>query len=266
MTYLFLHHIMHLLMFLSPDSVTFCHIISLFYKFTRFFKFFSVSLWRRANARNVRLYSPYWHYTNLFIFPFPFSSLSLAVNDDYRMVCYRMGLRLSGIAVTAGLPQKEKCAFGSNNTGRNWTEFWFVVFKSWSFLGGRSPNVGGPAARAPSAPLLIRSWGSWANNPVITCDIHTCVYARVYWFLFRTCERKTCIKSTINIRFLNILFPCWTYVLCINCYYYIYIFSTFKGTKHNIGKRHQFNCPEGDVGKVVSRLFQRRYNQIWSLL
>ena len=42
----------------------------------------------------------------------------------------------------------------------------------------------------------------------------------------------------------------------------IYIFSTFKGTKHNIGKRHQFNCPEGDVGKVVSRLFQRRYNQI----
>ena len=28
------------------------------------------SLWRRANARNVRLYYPYWHYTNLFIFRF----------------------------------------------------------------------------------------------------------------------------------------------------------------------------------------------------
>ena len=30
----------------------------------------SVSLWRRANARNVRLYSPYWQYTDLFIFRF----------------------------------------------------------------------------------------------------------------------------------------------------------------------------------------------------
>ena len=29
-----------------------------------------VSLWRRANARNVRLYYPYWQYTILFIFRF----------------------------------------------------------------------------------------------------------------------------------------------------------------------------------------------------
>ena len=29
--------------------------------------FKSVSLWRRANARNVRLYYPYWRYTDLFI-------------------------------------------------------------------------------------------------------------------------------------------------------------------------------------------------------
>ena len=29
---------------------------------------FSVSLWRRANARSVRLYYPYWQYTDLFIF------------------------------------------------------------------------------------------------------------------------------------------------------------------------------------------------------
>ena len=29
-----------------------------------------VPLWRRANARNVRLYYPYWQYTDLFIFRF----------------------------------------------------------------------------------------------------------------------------------------------------------------------------------------------------
>ena len=29
-----------------------------------------VSLWRRANAGNVRLYYPYWRYTNFFIFRF----------------------------------------------------------------------------------------------------------------------------------------------------------------------------------------------------
>ena len=35
MTYLFLHLIMHSLLFLSPDWFTFCHVPSLLYKFTR---------------------------------------------------------------------------------------------------------------------------------------------------------------------------------------------------------------------------------------
>ena len=39
MTYLFLHLIMHLLLFLSPDWLTFCHVI-ISYKFTRFFIYF----------------------------------------------------------------------------------------------------------------------------------------------------------------------------------------------------------------------------------
>ena len=33
-------------------------------------KHFSVSLWRGANTRNVRLYYPHWQYTDLFIFRF----------------------------------------------------------------------------------------------------------------------------------------------------------------------------------------------------
>ena len=41
-----------------------------------------VSLWRRANARNVRLYYPYWQYTNLFIFRF------------VSLLCIRSTLRL----------------------------------------------------------------------------------------------------------------------------------------------------------------------------
>ena len=41
--------------------LTFCH--SVLY-------LFSVSLRRRADARNVRLYYPYWQYTDLFIFQF----------------------------------------------------------------------------------------------------------------------------------------------------------------------------------------------------
>ena len=32
--------------------------------------FSSVSLWRRANARNIRLYYPYWQYIHLFVFRF----------------------------------------------------------------------------------------------------------------------------------------------------------------------------------------------------
>ena len=41
-----------------------------------------VSLWRRANARNVRLYYPYWQYTDHFIFQFIYTayiSLSLTL-------------------------------------------------------------------------------------------------------------------------------------------------------------------------------------------
>ena len=41
-----------------------------------------VSLWRRANARNVRLYYPYWQYTNHFIFRF------------VSLLCLRSALRL----------------------------------------------------------------------------------------------------------------------------------------------------------------------------
>ena len=43
---------------------------------------FSVSLWRRANARNVRPYYPYWQYTDLFIFRF------------VSLLCLRSTLRL----------------------------------------------------------------------------------------------------------------------------------------------------------------------------
>ena len=75
MTYLFFNLIMHyyafvvvsltwLVYFLSHDY--FSDINSLV-----FFKFY-VSLWRGANARNVRVYNPYQQYTNLFIFPFVF--------------------------------------------------------------------------------------------------------------------------------------------------------------------------------------------------
>ena len=34
------------------------------------YMYLPVSLWRRANARNVRPYYPYWQYTDLFIFRF----------------------------------------------------------------------------------------------------------------------------------------------------------------------------------------------------
>ena len=38
------------------------------YKNGKVFNATRVSLWRRANARNVRLYYPYWQYTDHFIF------------------------------------------------------------------------------------------------------------------------------------------------------------------------------------------------------
>ena len=54
-----------------------------------FLNLFSVSLWRRANARNVRLYYPYRQYTDLFIFRFIFRFVSL--------LCLRSTLRLFSV-------------------------------------------------------------------------------------------------------------------------------------------------------------------------
>ena len=44
-------------------------------KFTRFLNLIYVSLGRRANVRNVRLYYPFWQYINISIFQFRFVSL-----------------------------------------------------------------------------------------------------------------------------------------------------------------------------------------------
>ena len=63
-----LYIIMHLLLFLSPDWLTFCHMIISPFTIHLFFYLFSVSLWRRANARNFRLYYPYWQYTPTFLY------------------------------------------------------------------------------------------------------------------------------------------------------------------------------------------------------
>ena len=76
MTYLFLHPIMHLLLFLSPDSLS--------YKFTRFFYFICLSL-TKGQCSNVRLYYPYWQYADLFIFRF------------VSLLCLRSTLRLFNI-------------------------------------------------------------------------------------------------------------------------------------------------------------------------
>ena len=53
--------------------------------------FLLVSLWRRANARNVRLYYPYWQYTDLFIFRF------------VSLLCLRSTLRLFLLVDFVGL-------------------------------------------------------------------------------------------------------------------------------------------------------------------
>ena len=50
------------------------------------------SLWRRANARNVRLYYPYWQYTNLFIFQFVFEYTYLSIT-----LLYALGKQVSGL-------------------------------------------------------------------------------------------------------------------------------------------------------------------------
>ena len=58
----------HLIGLLSVTWLSLIYIHSFFY-------LFSVSLWRRANSRNVRLYYPHWqytYYTDLFIVRFVF--------------------------------------------------------------------------------------------------------------------------------------------------------------------------------------------------
>ena len=82
MTYLFLHPIKHLLLFLSPDWLTFCHVIISLIQIHSVLYLFSVSLWRRANAQNVRLYYTYWQYTDLFIFRFVKILLSIIIAFD----------------------------------------------------------------------------------------------------------------------------------------------------------------------------------------
>ena len=62
-----------------------------------FFYLFSVSLWRRANARNVRPYYPYWRYTDLFIFRFVSllclrSTLPPPLEKFYIRPCYKTGV------------------------------------------------------------------------------------------------------------------------------------------------------------------------------
>ena len=69
--------------------------LSLLYKFTRFFYLFSVSLWRRANARNARLYYSYWQYTDLFIFRFvSLLCLRSTLRLLYCICCMKMALIL----------------------------------------------------------------------------------------------------------------------------------------------------------------------------
>ena len=65
---LFLYLIMHYYAFVIVSLTWLAYFLShdyLSYKFTLFFYIYFVSAWRRANARNVRLYYPYWQYTDL---------------------------------------------------------------------------------------------------------------------------------------------------------------------------------------------------------
>ena len=66
MTYLFLHLIIHLL-FLSPDWLTFYHMIISHINSLVFLFIFCFSL-TKGNAQNVRLYYPYRQYTDLSIY------------------------------------------------------------------------------------------------------------------------------------------------------------------------------------------------------
>ena len=50
-----------------PEEWTGCCLWTI-QRFVNILYIYIYSLWRRANARNVRLYYPYWQYTDLFIF------------------------------------------------------------------------------------------------------------------------------------------------------------------------------------------------------
>ena len=59
--------------------------------YTNVSNWLSVSLWRNANALNVRLYYPYWKYTNVFIFLSllcPCSTLRLFQFKSCSLICY----------------------------------------------------------------------------------------------------------------------------------------------------------------------------------
>ena len=91
-----------------------------------------------------------------------FSWLWLAVNDDYRMICCSDYSMVSGCPALAALRLQQCCLIKknllsdwSNNTGRNSTEFWFIIFKTWSFLWGTGgPLMWGPWGTCPKCPLV----------------------------------------------------------------------------------------------------------------
>ena len=95
-----------------------------------------------------------------------FSWLWLPVNDDYRNEW--SAAECFATVITEWSPpvrQKEKIekfAFRSNNTGRNSTKFWFIVFKTWSFFfffffffgGAGGSLMWGPWGTCPKCPLV----------------------------------------------------------------------------------------------------------------
>ena len=68
---------------------------------------FSVSLWRRANARNVRPCYPYWQYTDLFIFRFVpllvVSCISISTTTFFLLYCFKLERPLKGIICSSML-------------------------------------------------------------------------------------------------------------------------------------------------------------------
>ena len=58
----------------------------------------SVTLWRRANARNVRLYYPYWQYTDLFLYLY------------YAYVAHYVYYSIAGSVYNYAMPGFQLCA------------------------------------------------------------------------------------------------------------------------------------------------------------